>query len=66
MAAFVSDHVTADMVEASEFPELSSRFQVYGVPKTVVNDLHSMDGAVPEAHFIESILSATTTDGPPQ
>ena len=59
MAAYVSDQVTADMVEASEFPELSNRYQVYGVPKTVINELDSVDGAVPEAHFIQSLLDAT-------
>jgi len=62
MAAFVSDQVIADMVEASEFPEISSHYEVYGVPKTIVNELHSMDGAVPEAHFIETILAATIAD----
>lgn len=62
MAAFVSDQVTADMVEASEFPDLSARYEVYGVPKTVVNEVHSMEGAVPEAHFIEQILAAATSE----
>ena len=58
MAAYVSEHVTADMVEATEFPELSDRYQVYGVPKTIVNELGSMEGAVPEAHFVQNILEA--------
>lgn len=56
MAAFVSDQVVGDMVEASEFPELSERFDVYGVPKTVINDTGSMEGAVPETAFLEKIL----------
>ena len=61
MAAFVSDAVTADMVEATEFPELSNRYQVYGVPKTVINEEKSMEGAVPEKRFLESILQAIGT-----
>lgn len=44
------------MVEASEFPELSDRFDVYGVPKTIINETGSMEGAVPENMFMEKIL----------
>lgn len=59
MAAFVSDHVTGDMVEASEYPELSEKYAVYGVPKTIVNEVGSMEGAVPEQHFLQEILEVT-------
>ena len=30
--------VRADMVEATEFPHLVQKYNVFGVPKTVVND----------------------------
>lgn len=59
MAAFVSDAITADMVEATEFHELSNRYQVYGVPKTIINEVKSMEGAAPEKKFLETILQAT-------
>ena len=36
--ALASDLVTADMVEATEFPHLAQRYQVRGVPLTVVNE----------------------------
>ena len=36
--AIESERITADVVEASEFPELSQRYAVSAVPKTVVND----------------------------
>ncbi len=58
MAAFVSDQVTGDMVEASEFPELSQKYTVYGVPKTIVNEVGGMEGAVPEKQFLEEVLKA--------
>lgn len=58
MAAFVSDHVSADMVEATEFPAWADRYQVYGVPKTVFNDRTAVEGAQPEQVFLESLLSA--------
>ncbi len=55
--AFESDMVTADMVEAIEFPHLSQRYQVMGVPRTIANEKVAAEGALPEAHFLESILS---------
>ena len=36
--AVESPHVTADVIEAMEFPDLARRFQVRGVPKIVIND----------------------------
>lgn len=56
MAAFVSDQVTGDMVEASEFPELSDRFGVYGVPKTIINAIGEVEGSVPEQQFMDQIM----------
>jgi len=54
--AMESDKVTADMVEASEFPHLAQRYHVMGVPKTVINEKSSVDGAVPEAHLVDQLL----------
>lgn len=58
MAAYVSDRVIGDMVEATEFPELSEKYSVYGVPKTVINDTGEVEGAVPEQRFLNEILQA--------
>jgi glutaredoxin-like protein len=54
--ALASDKITADMVEANEFPLLASRYQVYGVPRTVINDVVHIEGAVPEAMLIEELM----------
>lgn len=54
--AFENENVVADMVEATEFPQLSQRYNVMGVPKTVINDANSVDGAVPEEHFVDHVL----------
>jgi glutaredoxin-like protein len=51
--ALVSDRVTADMVEAQEFPEMSQKYQVMGVPRTVVNEKYHQEGAAPERMIIE-------------
>jgi glutaredoxin-like protein len=55
--ALASDRITADMVEATEFPHLADRFDVVGVPKTVANGEAAAEGAVPEADLVERILA---------
>ena len=57
--AMESDLVRADAIEATEFPHLAQRHRVMGVPKTVVNATGGVDGAMPETHFLEAVLSAT-------
>jgi predicted DsbA family dithiol-disulfide isomerase len=52
-------HISADVIEVSEFPEMAQRYQIYGVPKTVINDAVEFEGAIPEAQFIQAVLSAT-------
>jgi len=42
-----------------EFPDLARRYQVAGVPKTVVNDVIEIMGNKPEDEFIADILRAT-------
>lgn len=56
--AMESELVTADMVEASEFGELAARYQVYGVPLTVVNDSGRIEGGMPEPMFVPQILQS--------
>jgi hypothetical protein len=56
--AFASPHITATAVEATEFPDLARKYQVSGVPKTVVNDEVEILGALPEAAFLEQALSS--------
>ncbi len=57
-AAVESDLVTAHMVEATEFPHLAQRYGVMGVPKTVINEAASLDGAVPEHVFMHHLQEA--------
>lgn len=57
--AMESPWVQAEMVEAMEFPELSDRHGVSGVPQTTINDGAGMVvGAVPEDHLVEEIRRA--------
>lgn len=56
--AMASDMVTADAVEATEFPELAMQYNVRGVPRIVVNEDHHFEGAMPEQWFVEEVLKA--------
>lgn len=53
--AFASDHITADMIDASEFPDDADRYHVHAVPLTVVNGSIRIEGAVPEADLADEI-----------
>ena len=54
--ALESPMVEAEMVEATEFPELAQRHGVSGVPQTTINDGAGMVlGAVPEEHLVTEI-----------
>lgn len=46
------------MVESTEFPHLVQRYQVFGVPKTIINEHHSVSGAIPEEKMLSEIVKA--------
>ena len=54
--AMESDVITADAIEATEFPDLAERYSVSAVPTTVINGTTSIRGALPEEAFLEQIL----------
>ena len=56
--ALASPMVQADMVEAQEFPYLSTKYQVMGVPRTVINESTHVEGAAPEAMVLDKIREA--------
>jgi len=57
-AALVNPLIKAEMIEATEFPELAAMYSVYGVPKTIINDTIEIEGAVPEEYFVSELLRA--------
>jgi hypothetical protein len=63
--AIASPWIRGDCVEANEFPDLAQRYMVMAVPKTVVNDRVSFEGAVPEADFVDAVLRAVDGTGAP-
>lgn len=59
--AMESDLIRADMIEASEFPELSMKYDVMGVPRTVitvVNEDTHLEGAAPELMLLQRLQAA--------
>lgn len=61
--AMESPMVQAEMVEAMEFPELSSKHGVSGVPQTTINDgAGHLVGAVPEQQLLAEILRSTNAN----
>ena len=60
--AFSNAHITATSVEATEFMDLSRKYRVTGVPKTIVNEQIEILGALPEADYIEAALQAPDED----
>ncbi len=57
--ALESPRIRGEMVEASEFPHLSQKYGVFGVPKTIMNESISLDGAVPEDLFLDHVKKAS-------
>jgi len=56
--AIASDQITADMVEAIEFPHLANKYSVQGVPRSVINEKTHIEGAVPEPFFVAKVQEA--------
>ena len=56
--AVASPMVRADMVEATEFPQLAIKYQVMGVPRTVINETAHIEGAAPEAMVLAKLQEA--------
>lgn len=57
-AAILNPLIESDMIEALEFQELSKKYQVYGVPKTVINETVSVEGLTPPELFVEKLFEA--------
>ena len=56
--AVASDLVVADVVESMEFPDWANRFNVMGVPLSVVNNTERIEGAAPPPMVVSAIQKA--------
>ena len=64
--ALASPKIAATIIEAGEYPDMAQRYNVYGVPRTVVNDINAIEGATPPDVLLEQVLAtaAGETDNP--
>jgi glutaredoxin-like protein len=61
--ALESPYVQAEMIEATEFPELAERHNVNGVPQITINDgAGVVVGAVPEEYLLAEILRTASVN----
>jgi len=56
--AFENDKIKGDMIEATEFPQLSMKYSVSGVPRTVINEEQFLEGMNPEENVLKEVLNA--------
>jgi alkyl hydroperoxide reductase subunit AhpF len=56
--AFVNENIKSDMIEATEFPHLSYKYNVRGVPRTVINENDFIEGAAPEQMVLDKMLKS--------
>ena len=54
--AIESPMIRADVIDASEFPQLAQKYSVIGVPKIVINEKVEFVGAFNEDLFAEHVL----------
>ncbi len=58
--AMVNPKVHAEVVEVSQFPELSKRYNVRAVPLTVINERVAIPGAIPAKVLAEQIVKVAS------
>jgi glutaredoxin-like protein len=56
--AFVNPNIRGAMIEAMEFEQLSQDWNVYGVPKTVINEMVEFEGAMPDNMVLRYLENA--------
>lgn len=56
--AQANPNVSGDVVEVTEFPELTQKYDISSVPKTVINERVEIVGAVSEGRFMDEVLRA--------
>jgi hypothetical protein len=54
--AIESPRITATAIDATEYPDLVRRYNVNGVPKTMINDAVEILGAASEADLVKAVL----------
>jgi glutaredoxin-like protein len=53
--AMANHNIHGTMIEATEFPHLTQKYKVQGVPRSIINEDWFLEGAVPEDSVINKI-----------
>ncbi len=62
--ALANANITAEMIESSQFSQLASDFDIFGVPNTIINNgIGGVEGLVTEEVLIQQILEALERTG---
>ena len=56
--AVESAQITADVIEAEEFPDLTRRYGVRQVPLTIINEIATVNGMVSENDLLDKVIQA--------
>lgn len=57
-ASILNPLIQSDMIESLEFQELAAKYEVFGVPKTIINETVVIDGMSPPELFVEKLFDA--------
>jgi len=57
-AAIINPLISAEMIESLEFQEETAKYEVFGVPKTIINETTSLEGMAPVEMFIDKLFEA--------
>lgn len=57
-ASILNPLISSEMIESLEFQELTTKYSVFGVPKTIINETTTIDGLSPAEMFVEKLFEA--------
>jgi glutaredoxin-like protein len=60
--AMVNPKIRGAMVDVTEFPHLAQKYDVTGVPRTVINETHSFEGALQQEAVYLEVLKAVNPE----
>ncbi len=55
--ALLNDKIKADVYEATEFPDLADKYNVAGVPRTIINEVIELPGSYPPDVILMKLMA---------
>jgi predicted DsbA family dithiol-disulfide isomerase len=62
--AIENAHISSEIIEANEYPELIARYAIDAVPKIVINERIELLGAQPESVFVAQVVESVREGTP--